>query len=190
MGYEVEKAGVPASRFSQEQEDVLRAFVEGNVGKYTYAEIAATFEDGEFTAKQIQGKILSMELTSAVRPTPKVEAVKTYSDAEEATLVEMINGGAALEDLAAAVGKTLNSVRGKALSLLRAGAISAMPKQRESAAKNHVDALGELGDITALTVVEISEKIGKTPRGVKTMLTRRGLAAKDYDGASKKAANE
>jgi hypothetical protein len=37
-----------------------------------------------------------------------------------------------------------------------------------------------------MTVVEIAEAIQKTPRGVKTMLTRRGLAASDYDGAAKR----
>jgi hypothetical protein len=37
-----------------------------------------------------------------------------------------------------------------------------------------------------MTVVEIAEAIEKTPRGVKTMLTRRGLAAADYDGAAKR----
>ena len=38
-----------------------------------------------------------------------------------------------------------------------------------------------------MTVEAIAEEIGKTPRGVKTMLTRRGISAVDYDGASKAA---
>ena len=37
-----------------------------------------------------------------------------------------------------------------------------------------------------MTVEEIADEIGKTERGVKTMLTRRGLVAADYDGAAKK----
>ncbi len=37
-----------------------------------------------------------------------------------------------------------------------------------------------------MTVEAIAEAIGKTARGVKTMLTRRGLTASDYDGAAKK----
>ncbi len=36
-------------------------------------------------------------------------------------------------------------------------------------------------------IPSIAESIGKTPRGVKTMLTRRGLTAADYDGAAKSA---
>ena len=38
-----------------------------------------------------------------------------------------------------------------------------------------------------MTVEAIAEEIGKTTRGVKTMLTRRGLTAADYDGAAKAA---
>jgi len=38
-----------------------------------------------------------------------------------------------------------------------------------------------------MTVEAIAEAIGKTARGVKTMLTRRGLTASDYDGAAKAA---
>ena len=37
-----------------------------------------------------------------------------------------------------------------------------------------------------MTVEEIAEDIGKTVRGVKTMLTRRGLASADYDGSARK----
>ena len=38
-----------------------------------------------------------------------------------------------------------------------------------------------------MTVEAIAEEIGKTARGVKTMLTRRGLTAANYDGAAKAA---
>ena len=38
-----------------------------------------------------------------------------------------------------------------------------------------------------LNLKAIAEAIGKTARGVKTMLTRRGLSAADYDGAAKAA---
>ena len=33
---------------------------------------------------------------------------------------------------------------------------------------------------------EIADEIGKTVRGVKTMLTRRGLQCADYNGAARK----
>ena len=46
--------------------------------------------------------------------------------------------------------------------------------------------MADLGDISSMTVEAIAESIGKTARGVKTMLTRRGMVASDYDGAAKK----
>ena len=41
-------------------------------------------------------------------------------------------------------------------------------------------------DVANHTVEEIADQIGKTVRGVKTMLTRRGLQCSDYNGAAKK----
>jgi transposase len=188
LGYEVELASARASKsFSVEQEATLRAFVEDNSGEYTYAQIAEHFEDGEFSPKSIQGKILSMELTAHVKPAPKVESTKTYSEAEEETFISMVQNGASVEALAEAMGRSVNSVRGKALSLLRSGEIDAIPRQENTKGSAKSDPLAELGDIAAMTVEQIAEAIGKTARGVKTMLTRRGLSASDYDGAAKAA---
>jgi len=190
MGYEVELASAKASKFSVEQAEALAEFVEGNSGEFTYAEIAAGFDGGVFSAKQIQGKILSMELTAHVKATPKVEVERKYTKAEEDKFIELANGGAFLEDIAEALDKPLNSVRGKALSFLRSEEIAAIPKQKNSNAKETVDGLTALGDVSGMTVEEIATALEKTPRGVRTMLTRRGLVAADYDGASKKAKNE
>jgi len=188
LGYEVELASARASKsFSAEQEATLRAFVEDNSGEYTYAQIAEHFEDGEFSPKSIQGKILSMELTAHVKPAPKVESTKTYTEAEEETFISMVQSGASVEALAEAMGRSVNSVRGKALSLLRSGEIDAIPRQENTKGSAKSDPLAELGDIAAMTVEQIAEAIGKTARGVKTMLTRRGLSASDYDGAAKAA---
>ena len=80
MGYDVELASSSNTKsFSDEQEATLSNFVTDNSGQYTYAEIASNFEGGAFSAKSIQGKILSMQLTEHVKPAPKVESVKTYS---------------------------------------------------------------------------------------------------------------
>ena len=187
MGFDVELASATSTRaFSDAQEATLASFVSDNSGQYTYADIASHFEGGAFSPKSIQGKILSMELTDHVKPAPKPESVKTYTDAEESTFVEMVNGGSFVEEIAEALGKTVNSVRGKALSLLRAEAIVAIPKQKETKGASKADPLADLGDVAAMTVEQIADAIGKTARGVKTMLTRRGLVAADYDGASKK----
>ena len=187
MGYDVELASSASSRaFSDEQEAVLAAFVTDNSGEYTYAEIAGHFEDGAFSPKSIQGKILSMELTDHVKPAPKVENVRTYSPEEEDTFVSMVKDGAFVEAIAEALDRSVNSVRGKALSLLRSGDIDAIPRQEHTKGSAKSDPLEELGDVSDMTVEAIAESIGKTARGVKTMLTRRGLTASDYDGAAKK----
>ena len=145
-----------------------------------------SFEDGAFSAKSIQGKILSMELTDHVKPAPKVETVRTYTPAEEETFVSMVSDGAYVEAIAEALGKSVNSVRGKAMSLLRSGDIDAIPRQEHTKSSAKEDPLADLGDVSDMTVEAIAEAIGKTARGVKTMLTRRGLTASDYDGAAKK----
>ena len=187
MGYDVEHDSTNSSKaFSDVQEDILESFVSDNSGQYTYAEVAENFADGKFTAKQIQGKILSMELTGHIKPTPKPETVKTYSDAEEAKFVALVNEGAFVEAIAEALGRSVNSVRGKALSLLRAGTIAAIPRQETTKSGTRVDPLAELADVESMTVEEIATEIGKTVRGVKTMLTRRGISASDYDGASRR----
>ena len=126
MGYEVELASAKSNRaFSEAQEATLSAFVSDNSGEYTYAQIAENFEGGAFSAKSIQGKILSMELTDHVKPAPKVENVRTYSPDEESTFISMVNDGAFVEAIAEALDRSVNSVRGKALSLLRSGDIDA-----------------------------------------------------------------
>ena len=187
MGHDVELASASATRaFSDAQEATLSAFVSDNSGEYTYAEIAGHFEDGAFSPKSIQGKILSMELTDHVKPAPKVEAVRTYSPDEEVTFVNMVNDGAFVEAIAAELDRSVNSVRGKALSLLRSGDIDAIPRQETTKGASKEDPLAELTDIGSMGVEDIAEAIGKTARGVKTMLTRRGLSAADYDGAAKK----
>lgn len=175
------------STFTVEETDALSKFVNANPGVYTYKEIAEQFP-GEFTAKQIQGKLLALELTDKVKPTEKIEVARTYTPAEEETFVKMANGGSFIEEIAAVLGKEVASVRGKALSLTRAGLIKEIPKQKESHAKNVVDPVVALGDaIATMTVAAIAAAVDKTERGVRTLLTRRGIKVADYDGAAKQA---
>lgn len=188
LGYEVTSmAKEKTSAFTETEGAKLASFVEANAGQMTYAEIAADFMSGKFTPKQVQGKILAMELTSSVKPTEKAEPVRTYSESEEAQFIKLVEKGSFLEEIAASLNKSVNSVRGKALSMLRTGTIAKIPVQKESLAKAQVDILGTLGDVSSFTVAEIAEKLGKTDRGIKTMLTRRGVTCKDHDGAAKKA---
>ena len=179
------------SAFTAEETAALESFVDSNAGLYTYKEIAEKFDGGKFNAKQIQGKILALELTGNVKPAEKVETARTYSEAEEAKFVSLVQSGAFIEDIAAALNKTVASVRGKALSLTRQGQIDKIPAQKESHAKESVDAVETLGEkIATMTVAEIATAVGKTERGIKTLLTRRGIKVADYDGESKKAKAE
>ena len=179
------------SAFTASEGDDLADFVNANAGRYTYKEIAEQFASGKFSAKQIQGKLLALELTGSVKPAEKVEAARTYTEAEEATFVKMADNGSFIEDIAAKLGKSVASVRGKALSLTRKGQISKIPAQRESHAKESVDPVTALGSaISSMTVAEIAAAVDKTERGLRTLLTRRGIKVADYDGAAKKAKAE
>jgi len=179
------------SAFTADEGADLADFVNDNAGNLTYKEIAETFADGKFTAKQIQGKLLALELTGSVKPAEKVEVARTYTEAEEATFVRMADAGSYIEEIAAKLNKTVASVRGKALSLTRKGQIAKIPAQKESHAKESVDPVNALGSaISTMTVAEIAAKVDKTERGLRTLLTRRGIKVADYDGAAKKAKAE
>lgn len=187
MGFDVELASAAKGKsYTPEQEDTLAAFVQDNSGEYTYVQIAELFDGGSFEPKSIQGKILSMELTSHVKPAPKVENIRKYSEEEEEVFIHMVKSGHFVEAIAEAMDRSVNSVRGKALSLLRAGEIDAIPRQEFTKSNDKNDPLADL-DVSSMTVEAIAELIGKTARGVKTMLTRRGASAFDYDGAAKAA---
>lgn len=173
--------------FSEQQTQDLKDFVSRKAGSLTYKEIAEKFAGGMFTPKQIQGKLLALEMTDKVKPAEKVEVARTYSEVEEAKFVKLANSGHFIEEIAEALNKTIASVRGKALSLTRNGLISKIPAQRESHATSAVDPVVALGDkIHQMTVAEIAAAVDKTERGIKTLLTRRGLTVADYDGKAKK----
>lgn len=192
MGFEVELASTAkaAKAYTDAQEATLASFVEDNSGNYTYAEIAEHFEGGTFSAKSVQGKILSMELTQHVKAAPKAESTRTYTADEDATFVQMVQDGAFVETIAEALNKSVSSVRGKALSLLRAGEIDGIPKQEHKKDTSKSDPLETITGLAEMTVEAIAEALGKTERGVKTMLTRRGVKVADYDGAARKEKSE
>lgn len=183
-------AKAKVATFNTEESDALSKFVNANPGAFTYKEIAEQFP-GDFSAKQIQGKLLALELTSLVKPTEKVEVARTYTPEEEEVFVSMAKKGAFIEDIAEKLAKSVPSVRGKALSLSRAGLIDKIPAQKTSHAKDTVDGVTALGDAVAkMTVADIAKAVDKTERGIRTLLTRRGISVADYDGEAKKAKAE
>lgn len=189
LGYEVESlAKAKTSAFTEADTAALVQFVELNPLSFTYAEIAEQFNDGQFSAKQIQGKILALELTSLVKASEKVEAVRVYTEAEEAEFAEMAEAGKFIEEIADHFNKPIASIRGKALAMLTKGLINKIPVQRDLKSKAAEDPIAALGaDIACMTVDQIATATGKTSRGIKTLLTRRGIAVSDYDGEKKKA---
>jgi len=187
LGYEVASlAKEKTSAFTAEDTAALVQFLDLNPGAFNYGEIAEQFKGGEFTPKQIQGKILALEKTALVKASEKVEAVRKYTPEEEATFIELANAGAYIEDIAKELNREVSSIRGKALALLTKNLIDNIPVQRDSKAKVEADPIEALGtDIATMTVTEIATATGKTERGIKTTLTRRGIKVADYDGAKK-----
>lgn len=184
-------AKVKEAAFTPDEGTQLQAFVEANAGNLTYKDIAEQFADAKFSPKQVQGKILALELTGSVKAAEKIEVARMYSEAEEGVFVKMAQSGKFIEEIAITLGKSISSVRGKALSLTRKGQIDKIPAQKETHAKNVVDAVTALGAaIATMTVAEIAKAVDKTERGIKTLLTRRGVTVSDYDGAQKRAKAE
>lgn len=183
LGVEVPKKPGAAPIFSADETEALGEFLADNSGEHTAEEIATHFSEvwgREVTARQINGKALSMEKTGDIKPAEKKVAVRTYTEAEEATIAKLVAEGKFLEDIAAAVGREVNSIRGKLLSMgLKA------PQRDKKATKS--DPYEGIEDMLSKSVEEIAVAFDKTVRGVKTVLTRRGLSCSDY---SPKAAAE
>ena len=117
LGFDVPKKPGAAPVFTPEETEALKKFLVANSGKYTAEEVASNFADGQFNARQINGKALSLEMTQHIKPAEKKVVPKSYTEAEEALVRKMVDAGAFLEDIAAKLNKPLNSVRGKLLSM-------------------------------------------------------------------------
>lgn len=185
MGYEVASTAKTVGKsYSEAEEAEITTFLNANPEQFTYAEIASQVLGGSRSAKQIQGKILSMELYGKVKATPAQVRVKSYTDEEEAKLRSLVLAGGFIEDIAEAMDRPVNSIRGKILSMSRVDDSIKIPKQRVYKDKAK-DAFTELGDVSGMTVEKIAEAIDKTERGVKTLLTHRGIDCSDYKGAKR-----
>ena len=173
LGYEVPKKPGAAPVFSADETEALASFLTSNSGNLTAEEIAEQFAGGQFTARQINGKALSLEMTAHIKPAEKKVTPRTYSEADEAKIQGMVDNGAFLEDIADAVGRSVNSIRGKLLSM----GIKAPQRDKKDA---KADPYAGIEDMLDQTVEEIATSFDKTVRGVKTVLTRRGLSCADY----------
>ena len=173
LGFDVPKKPGAAPVFSADETEALSAFLSENSGTYTADEIAATFADAKFTARQINGKALSLEMTSHVKPAEKKAPQRTFSEDEEAQIETMVGDDKYLEEIADALGRTVNSIRGKLLSM----GLRAVQRDKKTSKSDPYEGIE---DMLEQTVEEIADHFDKTVRGVKTVLTRRGLACADY----------
>jgi hypothetical protein len=181
QGFDVPHKPKAAPTFTDEETTELREFLEANDGAFTAEEIAERIAGGKFNARQINGKALSLEMTGAIKPADKKVAPRTYSEAEEAQIAEMATSGAFIEDIAEALDKPVASIRGKLLSMQ----LKAPQRDKKVARSDSYEGIEELA--TKHTVAELAAHFDKTERGVKTVLSRRGLSATDY---TPKAAKE
>lgn len=180
QGFDVPHKPKAAPTFTEAETQELRDFLEANSGTHTAEEIASQIAGGKFSARQINGKALSLELTGAIKPAEKKASVRTYTEAEEAQIQEMAESGAFIEDIAEALGKTVQSIRGKLLSMKLTA-----PQKEKKATKT--DAYEGIEDMAAdMTVEELAAHFDKSERGVKTVLSRRQISAKDYTPKSMK----
>lgn len=187
LGIAVATAAKATSAWTPELETALVSLLQANAGIYTYAELADVFGNG-FTAKQLQGKVLHLELTGNVKKSEKKEATRKYTADEEVRFVSLVQADKSIEEIALDLGRTVPQIRGKALSLVREGRIAAQPRQATVAASTVVNIFEGI-NVGDFTVAELAEKTGKAERSVKASLTRKALSAKDYDGAAKAKKN-
>ena len=177
LGYYVPTKPKAAPAFDADETAALTSFLESNSGVHTAEEIATHFSaewGRDVTSRQVNGKALSLEMTAHIKPAEKKVAPRTYSEAEEAQISDMAGSGAFLEDIAEALGKSVNSVRGKLLSMQ----LKAPQRDKKAAKSDSYEGIEDMA--TSMSVAELADQFGKSERGVKTVLTRRGISATDY----------
>jgi hypothetical protein len=178
-GFEVPKKSGAPHVFDENESAALKQYLLDHSGEFTAEEIAANFANAKFTARQINGKALSLSMTEHVKPADKKVVPKTYTPEEEAKIKELQASGSSLEDIATALNKPVNSVRGKLLSMQ----LKAPQRDKKATKTDAYDGIETLAP--TMTVAELAAHFDKTERGVKTVLTRRGIAAKDAPVKSK-----
>jgi hypothetical protein len=186
MGYEVERKTDAKPRFSPEETKALSDYVTKNAGKFTAAEVAEKLFKNKFNDKEVRGRLLSLKLSSSLKPAPVKVYTSEFTAEQTSTILRMTQSGAFLEEIATTLSLPVNKVRGKALSMLKKGEIAQLPKQQNHVEAKNKDALANI-NVPSLTLEEIAAQVGKTVSSVKAMLTRRGISAKDYDGAKRAA---
>lgn len=173
LNFDVPKKPSAPPVFNKEETDELKSFLSGNTGVFTAEEIASQFMGGKFSSRQINGKALSLEMTSYIKPAEKKVTPKTYTDAEEVVIRAMVEKEAFIEDIAGALNKTVPSVRGKLLSM----GLKAVQRDKKTSRNDPYEGIENMLE---KNVEDLATHFDKTPRGVRTVLTRRKLSCANY----------
>lgn len=177
-----------APKFTAEETQQFSDFVTSRSGQLTSEEIAKQFASGKFTSRQVAGKALALELTSHIKKAEKKEKPRTYTETEENLITKLVGEGKFLEDIAGALGKSVNSVRGKLLSM----ELKAPQKNKKAPATGgsypELETLAPNMTVEELVAHYSKDGEVKTERGIKTALSRRGVDAKNYSAKSSKKA--
>lgn len=175
LGATVEKKSAPTQKWADAEAETLRAMV--GAGK-TNVEIAAALNK---TAKQVQGKALSMGLMKelVIVKTEKEEAPKKFTDEETALVLDMATAGDFIEDIATAVNKSVRSVRGKLLSLKLTA-----PQREKAPAKSKIYTEEVIAVVKArveagMTAEQIAEELSLNVVGLKSWLGKNALKTPD-----------
>ena len=184
LGGTVTKKNASKEKWPEVEADIVADMIEN---KATDVEIAEKLGK---TVKQVRGKALSMGLMDKLIRVTAVKPTKQYTEEDEARILEMVESGDFLEEIAEAMGKTKNQVRGKLLSMK----LTAPQRDKKSAtAKIYTDEV--IAEITAMveadeTAEDIATTLELNLTGLKSRLGKLGLRTSDMGGKSKKYTDE
>lgn len=186
MGYPTEKVAT-ASVWPDEDTSKLHDYLTNNSGVSTAAETATQLFGEKYSQAQVRGKALSMNLASNFKKVEPKVAESKYTEDETNLIISMTQDGKSIEDISAAIDKEVNSIRGKCLSLVQKNLIEKIPYTSQLKQTTVQSAIDTVEDVTVMTVADIAVAIERTEKGVKAILTNRGLDCVDWKGSERKA---
>jgi DNA-binding CsgD family transcriptional regulator len=174
LGFKVGRKTKPGKVYTPEDEERIRKMVEKG---YTQKQIADKLGKD---IKSIGGKLLAMGIKGVERGVPKKEAApKKFTEAEEAKIKELAENGAYVEEIADALGKTVQQIRGKLVSMK----ISGVPTKNKKTATKKVYTDAVVEQVKALaaegkSVEEIAEALELNEKGLRSKMGKLGLIKK------------
>ncbi len=173
------------SKFEYTDEMVAEMHSQADSG-VTEATIETLMEDFGFPRRSVTAKLRKLGFDVPKKPgaAPVFSADETDALSEvlsdnpgvhtaDGQIETRVEDGKYLEEIAESLGRTVNSIRGKLLSM----GLRAVQRDKKTSKSDPYEGIEDMLD---MTVEEIADHFDKTVRGVKTVLTRRGLSCTDY----------